>query len=778
MAPGTSRSVSPMRLRSGHAQALLLALGLGTASGAAALDPPRTDSSPEIPVTAQVRIEFSSSDGKPLSGKGFAVFQSLSSPDPLVFPATLPEPVTVGLPPGSQWTLIADFPGYFSANSVVQIPPVPGASPEKVQAILRPAGLLTGKFVVDEKERLPDWLEARFEPTRSGKPDQRNPPAGSAICAVGKEGDWRCRLPAGSLDIALYPRGFIPHYLWNTAVVASETGSAGTRKVVRGASVAGWISQEDGTPAEKCRVRLEPAVAPGRPNDPTLEFLRAVAAEAPCQKNGFFQFAAVAPGTYSIVAQERDAQAHMAPVEVWEGSESRISVPITLRRPVDFEVTLSPPVDWLGRPWRFEARRAVEYRSGWEEPGFRVEAGLDGRVTISRQTPGRFWLSVYDALGNAVYSDLHVELTDPAEPYPIELNLLWVEGQVKLGDEPVGGRLTFNGQAGAASVSMIADEEGRFSGPLPQPGTWRVNVESSVPRLRTHAQVEIRPKADRQSITIELPDTRVYGRVVDPAGAPAPGAAVLFSSMIGTLQTEADQKGEFEIRAFPRGALEISASRATGQGNREVSDSYRFEASEDAPHGPVVLTLRSNQTLRGKVVAATGPVIGATILAWSVGGGDGVASTVRSRLDGSFEVKVPAGTSLARIVVSPPGGALKAYEVAAANEAELLFQVEPLGGELLVDVGKAEAFQGRILALWQGDIGISMATLIRWSEGHGARFLDGTQIRIPQLAAGFYTVCLGLPAVVDPSQIEEWKKQGACDSGYLAAGSSLGLRLH
>jgi hypothetical protein len=85
---------------------------------------------------------------------------------------------------------------------------------------------------------------------------------------------------------------------------AGETSPLGPRKLVRGASVAGWVAQEDGTPAEKCRVRLEPVSAPGRPNDPMLEFLRSVASEAPCQKKGFFQFSAVAAGSYTLVAQE------------------------------------------------------------------------------------------------------------------------------------------------------------------------------------------------------------------------------------------------------------------------------------------------------------------------------------------------------------------------------------------------------------------------------------------------------------------------------------------
>lgn len=82
------------------------------------------------------------------------------------------------------------------------------------------------------------------------------------------------------------------------------------------------------------------------------------------------------------------------------------------------------------------------------------------------------------------------------------------------------------------------------------------------------------------------------------------------------------------------------------------------------------------------------------------------------------------------------------------------------------------------LAVWQGDIGIPLSTFIRWAEGHGVRFLEEGKVRIPQLAPGYYTVCFGTPAVVDPRDIEEWKKSRAnCASGYLAAASTLDLRL-
>ena len=51
-------------------------------------------------------------------------------------------------------------------------------------------------------------------------------------------------------------------------------------------------------------------------------------------------------------------------------------------------------------------------------------------------------------------------------------------------------------------------------------------------------------------------------------------------------------------------------------------------------------------------------------------------------------------------------------------------------------------------------------------------------MHIPQLAPGFYTVCLGAIAMIDPGEIEEWKKSRAtCASGYLAAASALELRV-
>jgi hypothetical protein len=250
---------------------------------------------------------------------------------------------------------------------------------------------------------------------------------------------------------------------------------------------------------------------------------------------------------------------------------------------------------------------------------------------------------------------------------------------------------------------------------------------------------------------------------------------VELGSIAGVLAATADAKGEFDFHAFPAGTSEVSAERS-GSGGREVSEAYRFDAVSGSPQGPVVLTLQSNRTLRGRVLGATGPVLGATISAWPTRGGSGAVSRVRSSVDGTFELKLPKGTLALQAIVSPPGGALKAYEVNAEGDGEILFQVEPQGGELMISRSRSGLEDGRLLTVWQNDIGIPYGLLAEWAEGHGARFLiqSGEQVHIPQLAPGAYTACLGAPSLVD---VEVWKSKAKCASGYLAPGATLDLQL-
>jgi hypothetical protein len=439
---------------------------------------------------------------------------------------------------------------------------------------------------------------------------------------------------------------------------------------------------------------------------------------------------------------------------------------------VDFALELAPATDWMGRPWRVVVRRASDYRSGWEEPPIEAAARADGRVPLLAQSPGRFWIKIYDWAGNAVFSDLHVDLSEPAQAYFIPLELLWLEGSVRLGDEPLQGRLFFGGRSGATKIKMESDADGRFEGPLPKGGRWPVDVETDKPFLRTSVVAQVKRDGNDASVTIELPGTRVHGRVVDPAGNSAARAYVTLTSVAGPIATESDAKGEFEFRAFPEGTNALSAERSAAGGGREQSETQTFEAAAHAVHGPVVLALQRNVAVRGRVLSATGPVIGAMVYAWPTSGGSGSVSTVRTRPDGSFEVKLPERTSAVHVVVSPPGGKLKTYEVRVAGTEEVVLPVGTEGGDLLVDLGKRDP---EIFAVWQDEIGIPFGVLASWTLGNGMPFMDGPRVRLPQLAAGFYTVCSGPAAVVEDDT--SWRERARCSSGYLAAGSALELRL-
>ncbi|MGH7752332.1 MAG: hypothetical protein ACREN5_05920, partial [Gemmatimonadales bacterium] len=215
---------------------------------------------PHIPApapTVPVRVTLVSPTGATLVGEGHVVFLGVRSEPPLVYPVKLPAAAAAQLPAGSQWTVRADFPGYFAATSLLRVPEG-ASSPVDLTVALRPAGLLTGTFSSQEADdKPPERLEIRFEPSREGTPKAQHVPAGSAVCATSPERKWRCNVPAGRLDIALHARGFVPRYLWNVPVVAGETKSLGNLVLSRGASVAGWVALEDGTPPKACTVRLE-----------------------------------------------------------------------------------------------------------------------------------------------------------------------------------------------------------------------------------------------------------------------------------------------------------------------------------------------------------------------------------------------------------------------------------------------------------------------------------------------------------------------------------------
>ena len=75
---------------------------------------------------------------------------------------------------------------------------------------------------------------------------------------------------------------------------------------------------------------------------------------------------------------------------------------------------------------------------------------------------------------------------------------------------------------------MESDDEGRFHGILPREGPWKIEVQAAEPAFSTSARAEVDAgRSGKATLDIRLPDTRIFGRVVDEQGKPVARADVI-----------------------------------------------------------------------------------------------------------------------------------------------------------------------------------------------------------------------------------------------------------
>lgn len=735
---------------------------------------------PKAPrLRVQLQLHDDTVAGEP---RGEIWLRPLSQPDDrLVVPVRGSRRVSVELPEAGDWEMAVVLKGYWAPRKVVG---VPAASQQEVTLRLWPTGTLSGSLTLDgPREAMPRQLELRAQ-SPPATPGARAVPPMTAPCPVAIDGTWACELPSGVLDVALRAPPFIPHYRWGVRVRPGESSSLGALALRPGASLAGWLEAEDGAfSRRRARVRLAILAAPGSSGAATAERLQQTTREVGANERGFFQITGIRPGTYLLEAlHEGFAPTRVFPLEIWPGRETRLKAPVVLRRPIRLELALTPPRDWLGRPWRVVVQRASDFSRGYEEmPAFSGEAGVDGRVSVPDQAPGTFLVSVEDSLGNGFLYEpsLTVASQEEAE-HSLIIPLVDVVGTVHLGDEPVLGTLWFGGRYGALRSKTESNREGEFTAVLPEEGRWRVEVRAKEPDLVTNVRVEV--AADAQGVAevdIDLPDTLVFGRVVGADDQAMPGARVQVDSPAGGLTLEADGEGRFEARAVEAGRAQLSATTHPG-GVSLASGDALVEVSEGQPVGPVVLKVQPHRVIEGHVVGPRGAVPGAVVRLFSADLSSGLTGVSRTDLDGHFSAEVPGGTSVAIAVVSAPGHALQAFSISASEE-QVVLEVPAVGGTLEVLLsggeGAGSPWEGAVVVVWQDGLPLSLSALFEWAAGYGERFSEEVpRLRIPQLAPGEYTVCVGPPAYVAGSEIESWKAgQAQCHSGYLPPEATLSL---
>lgn len=691
-------------------------------------------------------------------------------------------PVVAELPPGSRWEITAELAGYWAPPAIVTAAADPGVRVVQPLA-LWPLGTIAGSVkLADPKDKPPKAITvATVEAPRP--PGQFEVPRERLACPIGEDGRWQCSLPAIRFDLALSAEGFVPHYRWGLEVPAGKTREVGVLDLKRGASVTGWAEVEGGAIDEQaCVARLLPllAGASGHLGDR----IRSTAPTARVRKDGFFQLTGVTPGRYVLEVQQPSyAPARAFPVEVWPGAESSLREPLTLRRPLALELTLSPPLDWLGKPWRAKLLRAGELSGGFDrEPAFDGTVSEEGKIAVVGQSPGNFKLIVSDSLGNSIASEER-KVTVPEEGrWDVDIELITVRGKVRLGDEPLVATLWFGGRHGLPGVKMESDERGAFHGVLPKEGLWQIEVASDHPAIESKALHRVEAdRAGRATVEIELPDTHLFGRVVDEDGRPQ-AALVSVTTDLLNLARETKGDGKFEARAVEPGFAHLLARSRVPEGGL-MSDHVTLFVTEGNPAGPVELRLRRMKPVAGKVVSPLGPVAGASVVVSSRRPDFYSTEKARTDLDGTFQSETSAKAETALVVVSPPGFALRAFEVPASGEPVVL-QVTPQAGTLEVAIPYArEEISERALTIWilQNGLPLAMHTLVDWVRGHGEQITDtaASMIRVPAMAPGEYRACfVPLPRVLEIHRTG-WSTPppGSCAAGVLTDGSTLLLEL-
>lgn len=645
------------------------------------------------------------------------------------------------------------------------------AVPVPVQAFLR-TGSLEGSFQLPPGEKVPAEVLVRFRPAPAPAGGNQLP-EGTVSCPV-KDGTWRCRLPAGDLDLRLKAGPYIPVYLWGVAVRASQVTPVGPQRLRLGAAVSGWVETPEGSPAASCRVELFPEWT-GEPVDHTsMSRLEALLLESKTNDRGFFQLEAVPVGRYTLkVTSPGFATAEAGPVEVRSGLEAEVLDPIVLQRPVRFEALLDPPLDPYGQPWRIVLQARPPASARYERP-----ASTEGVWSQKDVAPGPYTLAVLGDLGSRWWME-EVEVGSGQGPRLVQVPLVEVHGRLRLGDEPMSATLWFGGLSGARRIRFDV-EDGEIQGFLPEEGLWKVELieEDGGPRVGLDpVEVRKRPGARRAEIEIDIPDTTLAGEVVDETGKAVPQASVQLDSgprdRRKNSRFETDAEGKFRIRGLAPGPATVEAEAG------ERTSGWASVVIVDGGESPWLrLVVRARREVQGRVFSSVGAVPGAHVQGFPDLGSAGVATGVEATSDpsGRFSFGLPAGSRSVHLRVMARGFALRILKASVDSDQALQIPLETQGGTLVIERPRAEeGTPPPTPLLFHGGSFVPLELLRSWVQLQRVRWTDRGPLTIPGLEAGEYALCAGQEAVAAALAGTE-PPASLCNRGFLVPSGELILK--
>lgn len=653
-----------------------------------------------------------------------------------------------------RWLVEPIVDGYWSHERLLEV--VDGAR-NAVKFRVWPAARIAGRFSVPRDVEPPESVSLQL--SHPGGVLTTVPDDVAVRCSLSNDAEWNCVVPEGVFDVIVRPRGFVPVFRWATTFDGSRPLDLGTLAIKRGSSLSGFVHDPN---VERLELRLRPLLL-GTAGAATRQKLSKPAAIIRPTPRGFFHFTDISPGFWVIDAWAPGyAVTTNGPFEIHEGAETSLRDRLALLRPGGIAVTVTPPVDPDGNPWRVSLRLMQQDGGGVLEAAVDDTADAAGRLEVEGRQPGRYLISVADSNGNRVGEDVQIVESGRTTFGVVAIDYIRVNGEVTVGDEPLAATLSFGGRFGALTTQMQSDDKGAFGGFLPKAGEWPIMIEAVDGSLSTSVTRNIDAGDDREAtVEIALPKTRASGVVVDHAGLPVQGADVMLRTRTEQLTTRSAKDGTFAFRCFPTGRVFLLAEQTRG-GVKRSSPPEEFDATEGAEREGIRLTLGLTREVTGRIASAGRPVVGATLL-FVLDGGSAVKA--RSDIDGRYHVEVAEQAIGATVYVSPPGYALAARRVERLGPT-FDVEVERFMGELRVAFPEIPPAEARpAFYLRHNGVRVEFAALAEWARGHGADFFKNGLATIPAVEVGTWGACK-LAGGVE-----------TCDRGSLASGGSTLLQM-
>ena len=629
------------------------------------------------------------------------------------------------------------------------------------------SGVVRGRLAAMAGAALPERMQVSW--SAAGDAANQAVASRTADCTIAGS-LWTCEVPRGSHDLRIGMPGHVPHFFWSVAIDPLRPFDAGVLKLRRGSSVSGRVRAADGTAPTGTRLSLRPRTAATSEEELTRRAALA-AATATADAHGFFQFAGVAPGDYELRVEHPEfAPTRVAPVTVLDGIESALKETVVLRRAIDAEVRVTPPVDPWKRPWHVR----LETVAPDVAPSLAATAAVDaeGRHRFRNIGAGEY-VSVVTTAAGTVWLEQRAIFDATAAPVELKVPVVPIRGTVRLGKVPLAASLSF----GAASTSeygieLTSDEDGAFEGALPREGEWRVDVvagERHVHRTMKSVNVRRAAGAEHANVELALPATVVHGRLVDEHGTVREGW-VTARDRGTSVQIRSDSGGRFRLEGAMAGELVLSAL-APGLSSGEVTISVPADEQELAP---VTLVLRPRQWLEGAVSSAGGPVIGARVLGRPASRPFGTSFPVTTDAEGRFKLRLDEPADFMIVTVMAPGFALEQRRVAVAGPLQIV--LNQAGGTLELSGQPAGADAPLPFIEYAGEY-LPLGVLRTWSQMNGAAAADPRALRVTQLPAGSYVVCTPRAAQTHADLIGRPRAPRQCVNGFLPSGGTLRLAI-